>query len=284
MKNLISITIIIFSLISCSSSTSNEKKATPILKTDTLSIASFNIEIFGQSKMGKPEAMAHIVDICNDYDIVGIQEIRSKEQNVIPTLIELLEQDGSNWDFVISTRLGRTSSKEQYAFVYRENIVTLVDTVQYVETGGDSLHREPFVATFRSSGNHDIVLGLIHTDPDEIDIEIPKLSRVFDELTYHMEMSYYFDFFLMGDFNASPDFMDDWFTTQSFGIAEGVFTNVADNKTYDNIIYNNNINILNSGVFNFKTEYNLSREEAEEVSDHYPVWFQIEVVNQILDD
>ena len=91
---------------------------------DTIGIGSFNIEIFGQSKARKKEVMSILANILSRYDIVAIQEIRDKSMSALPKLIEQLDEvSGKEFDYVISPRLGRSNSKEQYAFIY--NTATL---------------------------------------------------------------------------------------------------------------------------------------------------------------
>jgi hypothetical protein len=50
----------------------------------TITIASFNIQVFGQTKASKPEEMEILVDIIHRYDIVAIQEIRDAAGTAIP--------------------------------------------------------------------------------------------------------------------------------------------------------------------------------------------------------
>jgi len=80
---------------------------------ETLRIGAFNIQVFGISKASKPEVMDVLADIIRTYDIIAIQEIRDKSQTALPTLVDLLNSDGSQYSYVVSERLGRTTSKEQ---------------------------------------------------------------------------------------------------------------------------------------------------------------------------
>ena len=50
------------------------------------------------------------------YDIIAIQEIRDASQTALSALVDLANSDGSQYDYVVSERLGRTTSKEQYAY------------------------------------------------------------------------------------------------------------------------------------------------------------------------
>lgn len=171
MKKLLLLLVVVFIFISGCNITSDEQET-------FVTIASFNIQIFGQSKISKPEVMEIISKIIKKYDIIAIQEVRSKEQNVIPTLLTYVNNDTINYDYIISERLGRTASKEQYAYVYNTNTVEFINESDSVwQDPEDKLHREPFVASFRSN-QFDFTLINIHTDPDEVPKEIDELSIV----------------------------------------------------------------------------------------------------------
>jgi len=84
---------------------------------ETIKIASFNIQVFGRSKASKPEVMEVLASIISQFDIVAIQEIRDKSGKAIKDLEVAVDDLGENYDFIIGPRLGRTSSKEQYAYI-----------------------------------------------------------------------------------------------------------------------------------------------------------------------
>ena len=141
---------------------------------DTIRIASFNIQVFGTSKLKKPDAMDVLVKVVRQFDVVAIQEIRAKDQTVLQQFVEMINADGMHhYDYVIGPRLGRTSSKEQYAFVFdTARIETDRESAYTAADPGDYLHREPFVASFRVRGldstqAFSFKLVNIHTDPDE---------------------------------------------------------------------------------------------------------------------
>ena len=85
---------------------------------ETLRIGAFNIQVFGVTKASKPEVMAVLADIIHTYDIIAIQEIRDASQTVLPSLVSLVNADGLQYDYVVSDRLGRTTTKEQYAYIF----------------------------------------------------------------------------------------------------------------------------------------------------------------------
>ncbi len=245
---------------------------------DTLRIATFNIQVFGQAKLEKPAVMDVLVRIVRQFDVVAIQEIRSAQQDVLPRFVEMLNADGSRYDFVIGPRLGRTSSKEQYAFVFDttrvavdpQSIFTLADP-------DDLLHREPLAARFIALGPppeeaFTFTLVNIHTDPDETDQELDALDDVFRIVQAQGED----DVILLGDLNVDHRRLGELGRVPGIAwVISGEPTNTRRTKSYDNILFDTRSTVEYAGyagVFDFRAEFGLTLEEALEVSDHLPVW------------
>src|SRR5204862_4197063 len=73
----------------------------------TIRIATFNIQVFGESKLNEPEVMQTIVAILKNFDLIAIQEVRSITQALLPHLIALLNAEGKyHYDYAIGPRLG----------------------------------------------------------------------------------------------------------------------------------------------------------------------------------
>ena len=253
---------------------------------ETLRIGAFNIQVFGISKASKPEVMNVLADIIRTYDIIAIQEIRDASQTALPSLVDLVNADGSQYDYVVSERLGRTTSKEQYAYIYNTQTIELINIPHtYPEPSGiDQFHREPYLASFKAlGGNFDATFITIHTDPDEATEEINGLGAVVEyaQGTYPDEQ----DFIVMGDLNADGSYFDeDGGSTLSGGEYYWVIDNSVDTTTksteytYDRIIITDSaVSDLSgdSGVFRYDIEYGLSEDETVAVSDHYPVYMEL---------
>ena len=117
---------------------------------DEITLATWNLQVFGQGKLRKPQAMSVIVDVIRRFDVVAIQEVRSQDQSVLTTLENLINEDGSQYELVIGPRIGRSSSKEQYVYIYDTTRIELIPgSVFTVGDPRDRLHREPLVAGFR---------------------------------------------------------------------------------------------------------------------------------------
>jgi len=255
----------------------------PMASGDTIKVASFNIQVFGISKLGKPQVMDVLAQVVRRFDVVAIQEIRSKDTTVLPRFVELINADGRQYDYVIGPRLGRTSSKEQYAFIFDATRIEYDrDSIRTVDDPDDLLHREPMVTTFRVRGlptgeAFTFTLVNIHTDPDETDTELDALDDVFASVQRNGED----DVILLGDLNV------DEYHLGELGMLPGItwaitgqMTNTRRTKAYDNIVFNRQATVEHTGicgVFDMMAEFGLSMDEALKVSDHMPVWAEFSV-------
>lgn len=263
-----------------------EPKATPVITAttpdSTIKVAAFNIQVFGTTKAGNPEVIETLSKIIRNYDIIAIQEIRGASQTALPALESAVNaMGGPQYDSIVSERLGRTTSKEQYAYLYNMQTVQLVGTPYTYPDPSDIFHREPYIAEFKAkNGNFDFVLITIHTDPDEATQEINDLPRVVDDAKGRFQGED--DFIVMGDLNADCSYFKEdsqsplksmnyfWVINNSVDT-----TTKSTDCTYDRIIITTSTKedfTGDSGVFRFDTAYNLMPEKAAAVSDHYPVY------------
>ena len=249
-------------------------------REDTIRIASFNIQTFGPSKVGKPEVMELLVRIIRQYDIVAIQEVRSKNQDVLQKLKDALNATGRQYELVNGPRVGRTKSKEQYIYVFDRTTIEVDRSASYtVEDPDDLLHRPPFVAWFRVRGPppdeaFTFKLVNVHTDPDEVSYEMEALDNVF--FGVRRDGRGEDDVIMLGDFNADDSQFGPLGQTAGITAAiSGKKTNTRRTRQYDNVIFQlpaSSEYTGRSGVFDFMRKYNLSLEQALVVTDHLPVW------------
>jgi deoxyribonuclease-1-like protein len=254
----------------------------------TIRIATFNIQVFGEAKLNDPEVMHTIVAILKNFDLIAIQEVRAVTQDIMPQLIALLNADGKcHYDYAIGPRLGRTSSKEQYAFVFDTATIEMDRYQLYtVDDPDDLLHREPLVGWFRARGPaaeqaFTFSLATIHTDPDETNQELDVLDDVFFKIREDPRRGED-DVILAGDFNARASKL------RQLGQMKGLVkvidgetpTNTLHNAQYDNILFQETATTEftgRCGVLDFMRQYNLTLDQAQRVSDHMPVWAEFSV-------
>ncbi|AFU97810.1 endonuclease/exonuclease/phosphatase family protein [Simiduia agarivorans] len=249
-----------------------------------LKIASFNIQIFGMTKAGKPAVMAELADIVRQYDVVAVQEIKDASQQVPTLFLNTINADGTHYAFLLSERGGQQpddqGSQEPYAFFYNTDTVKPVDAGQLFDDAADDLfQREPFMARFASvQGGLTFVMITVHTKPEEAVPEIKALHRVVQTAQAHYLGED--DFVVLGDFNAGCDYASPAeFVGHAIAseyhwlIPDDADTNVSTNSAcaYDRIL------ITEGMVGDYTGEWGVGTVSSKTVSDHFPVWAEFKV-------
>jgi endonuclease/exonuclease/phosphatase family metal-dependent hydrolase len=267
-------------VVACAAGSAEGQGPPPVKPWDGVMVASFNIQVFGESKLAKTHVVDVLARVVRTFDIVAIQEVRAKSDAIIPEFVRRVNADGSRYDFVIGQREGRTVSKEQYAFVFDTNRIEIdPGTVGSLPDPAGRLHRPPMHARFRTRINppqHAFTFWLVdtHTDPDEVPQEVDALADVF--LAMRSARSDEDDVILLGDLNAAPPQFGRIARIPGIGWAvSGVPTNTHRTKTYDNLIFDRTATTeyLGAwGVLDLQRTFGLSLDQALQVSDHNPVW------------
>ncbi len=259
--------------------------APPMGDGPTFRMASFNIEVFGKSKAENPRVIYTLAEIVRQFSILALQEIRTQDDYHLPNFVRLVNSTGRKYDFVIGPRIGNSTSTEQYAFVFdTERIMIDRNTVFTVGDPDNLLHREPLVASFSTRMPPDsaftFTLINVHTTPEPaaaLDAELSALAEVYREVrrTGRGED----DVIMLGDFNASDKKIAAHHRVGKLPgvtpLIRGVMSNTRQSELYDNLLVHlpsTTEYVGRSGAFNFGQAFNLSPAEAEQVSDHLPVW------------
>jgi deoxyribonuclease-1-like protein len=250
-------------------------------------IATFNACMFGDKKATKPYVMATIADIVRQFQIVAIQEIRTENEYFIDNFLRTyVNVDGRKYDKVIGPRLGRTSSKEQYVFIYDTASIDVNPRCVFtVNDPDDLLEREPLVAMFRVRGPppeqaFTFVLIDMHTspprkgDPHRAEKECDVLADVYQAVRRACPGED--DIILLGDLNVDDQHLGELGRISGiYPVVRHTYTNTRQNAQYDNIIFHGPSTTEFTGrwgVYNFAQPIGLNIDQALEVSDHFPVW------------
>jgi hypothetical protein len=199
--------------------------------------------------------------------------------------VDLINSHGRKYNYVIGPRLGRTSSKEQYAFIFDMASIEVDRTMLYTVADPDGLlHRPPLVAWFRVRGPPEgqaftFKLINIHTDPDETEQELNALDNVFRAVRDDgLEED---DVILLGDLNVDSDHLGELGRLPDVTwVLTGTPTNTRGTKQYDNVLFSRRTTIEymgRFGVLDLEKEFNLKMEQALEVSDHLPIWAEFSI-------
>ncbi|RJR32882.1 MAG: hypothetical protein C4567_17700 [Deltaproteobacteria bacterium] len=268
---------------------------------ENLLLATWNIQQFGNKKSAR--ALQYIADICERFDIVALQEVKtdlrglSKLQELLPGNYKILVTDP-------------TGNNERFAFLYDKR--TVISTGLACEIGftvsgethtGYQLHRMPYCASFRA-GRFDFVLTSVHifygkTEADKAE-RVKEIAALVDYIDRQSKAEkdkvFDRDFFVVGDFNIEE--MGDRFfnalSAKGFQMPPNLntlHTNFARDKTFDKIAWVDRPSFSFSGNCNIVPFYKALFQDAgppggkAEISDHLPLWaeFKINKLTQELD-
>jgi len=255
---------------------------------ETIRVATWNIQVFGEDKLNDPAAMNVIVQVLRNFDVIAIQEVRAVSQDVVPELVRQLNAGGQHhYDYVLGPRLGRTTSKEQYAFVFdMASIEVDRDQLYTIDDKDDLLHREPLVGWFRarlapeqSQLAFTFSLVNVHTDPEEVDRELDVMDDVLFAVQGDTRRED--DNILLGDFNVNDKHLGELGRVNGLAwIVSNTPTNTRGSAQYDNMFFLRTATpefTGRGGVYDYLREFNLSIDQALKVSDHLPVWAEFSV-------
>lgn len=256
----------------------------PVHGGPTIRIASYNIQVFGDEKSRMPYVMGTLALAIHNFHVVAIQEIRTQDAYFLDSFLRnYVNADGKHYyDYVIGPRLGRSNSKEQYAFIYDTTAVEVNrQSIYTVNDPQDLMHREPLVALFRVRGPapteaFTFMLVNVHTDPDETDEELDTLADVYRAV--RQASGGEDDVIILGDLNVDDRHLGRLGEIPSIRpIVRGVFTNTRQTALYDNFVVHQPSTAEFTGrwgVFDVRQLVSppLTTDQALKLSDHLPIW------------
>ncbi len=245
-----------------------------------VSVASFNIKHYGWNNGKDVNAVASII---SEFDLVAIQELM--DENELTQLERLLEKKTNiEWHSMASHPIGRSRYKEQYGFIWNDNIEYETGAVVYIDDR-DIFEREPMSLQFKSKiTNTSFVLASVHIvfgdSVSDREHEIKALSSYWDWLgVVYSNVPR----IMAGDFNLPPDHEYFYSLKKKANpiIISGKTTlSSTDNRyasLYDNLfVEKNGLKINEFGIYKFPEYLDMTHKEAKDkVSDHVPVYLTL---------
>ncbi|MEZ6153774.1 MAG: hypothetical protein R3C09_27050 [Pirellulaceae bacterium] len=245
----------------------------------TVRIASFHLPALGPALLNKPHVVQMLIAILRQYDVVALQGIQSSRDDVLPMIIDKLNQSGRRYDYLIGPRVGRAAPHHQFAYVFdTDKLETDRFALYSVDDPEDLMNCEPLVAWFRCKGvpqRDAFTFSLVNIliDPNFADAERSILPGLIDAVVQDGRNED--DWILLGDFaggNAQLSMLDA--ASVRFALSD-IPTDVAGTRMLDTLLFSARATTEftgRAGAFDFLRKYNLSIERALEVSPHMPVW------------
>lgn len=279
-------------------------KIPPSKLDETINIATWNVREFGKKKRSEA-AIHYIAEIINQFDIVGLVELRDN-LNDLGRVLKLL---GTDWKVVYSDMIPDAGgNRERLAFIYDERAAKFNGLAAEVNPprqkkgleyiSEKSFWRSPYMASFKT-GQFDFIILTTHIrwgddDQGRVD-ELERLAAWIEgkriESTKEDK-----DLIVMGDFNI-PSTNDEMFkaiTKYGLQVPKALQkisfgSNLEKNKRYDQILHHPIYpdNFTNAGgVLDFYIDEQHIGELfpgmnkldfTYQMSDHLPLWMQVNV-------
>lgn len=268
---------------------------------ENILIASWNIQNFSNKKTIR--ALQYIADICERFDIVALQEVKTDLRG-LSKLQELLP---GNYKIFVTDPTG---NYERMAYLYDKR--TVIPTGLACEIGfnvlaeghtGYQLHRSPYCVSFRA-GRFDFIMVNTHiycgSKKEELNWRQEEIDKLVDFIHDHSskDKSKVFDkdFIIVGDFNIEK-MGDRYFKAlakKGFTMPpkmNQLKTNFKQDKTFDKIAWvgkRDSFSYSDCNVIPFKKVlYQDANPKGgkKQISDHLPLWveFSIKELTQELD-
>lgn len=252
----------------------------------SLKIASWALDGFGPTKFSNPLCRQNVAKVVGQFDVVALQQVASIERDLIPRLVEMINQSGRRYDYVIGKPTGPSDRPEQLAFIFDTTRV-LVDRRQTysVEDPADEMTFDPLVAWFRAAeppSDEAWTFSLVNVRVDlaRAPQEVALLPTILEAIAndgrgeddvllaglYQAD-----DAYLLGTLNDS----DIRATVQSRP------TDIFGRYQTSNLMFRESRTsefVGRGGVLEFVRQFDLTLAEAETVTSHLPVYGEFTVI------
>ncbi len=245
----------------------------------TIRIASFNLDGFDERKLSRFETVDVIARIFRSMDVIAVQQIQSRQKDILPRLIDAINQSDRHFDFCVGPRVGQGSDAQQFAFLFdtdtietdRHQLYTLNDPQHLIEY-------DPLVGWFRTTcvpANEAFTFSLVNLriDPKRAEEErklLPDLIR-----SIRRDGRSEDDVIVAGDFCGSDRSLSPLANIGMTSALEGIATHVGGDQMLDNILVQTTATDEfdgRSGAIDFLREFNLTIQQANQISSHLPIW------------
>jgi len=257
----------------------NARESNRFSQLPTIRIASFSIEAFNETKLKKAAVLETIARIIRQFDVIALQHIQSKQHNIVPELLDKVNQSDRRYDYCIGPRVGSESNQQQFAFLFdTDRLETDRPQLYTVDDPQALMEFDPLVGWFRckavpSDKAFTFTLVNLRLDPLANGKELKLLPDLIRSVRQDGRSED--DIILLGNFGYSDSQMQSLRNAGMLFAIEGIPTTVTGEAMLDNLVFPARATdefTGRTGVVDFLRQLNLSIDQAYQISTHMPIW------------
>lgn len=254
--------------------------ATPASNAAGLKIASWALDGFGPTKLANSAARQNVARVVRRFDVIALQQIASIERDLIPRLVEAINQGDGRYDFVLGPPTGPADRPEQLAFIFDTSRVVVDRRQTYtLDDPEEQMTFDPLVAWFRAAQGLpgqawtfsfvNIRIDLARA-PNEVAL-LPKILQAIRGDGRRED-----DLVIAGLFQADDAYLLPTLTSKSMkATVRNRPTDIFGRYQTSNLLLDTNSTteyLGRGGVFDYLGTFGLNLAEAETATSHLPVY------------
>lgn len=258
----------------------NSFAAAPAPSTTGLKIASWALDGFGPTKLANPAAKQNVARVVRQFDVIALQQIASIERDLIPRLVEAINQGDGRYDFVVGPPTGPADRPEQLAFIFDTARVVVDRRQTYTLDDPDNqMTFDPLVAWFRAAQGlpgqaWTFSFVNIRVDLARAPKEVALLPKIIQAIRGDGRRED--DLVMAGLLQADDAYLLPTLTSKSVkATVRNRPTDIFGRYQTSNLLLDANSTteyMGRGGVFDYLGTFNLNLAEAETVTSHLPVY------------
>jgi hypothetical protein len=248
-------------------------------------LASFNLYTLGAAQLAKPQVAEALHSILRQFDIIAVQGVQSERDDILPILVERLNQSGRRFDYLIGPRVGQAPQFQQFAFLF-DSLRIETDRYQLytIDDPENLITFEPLVGWFRckeAKQEESFTFSLINV---RINRATAAAEQAFVPNLFHAVANdgrKEDDLIVVGDFSGNPGRIEKLNSDSVRFAFRDIPTDVSGSSMNDCILFSAKGTTEftgKAGVYDFLRKHNLSLEQALEISPNLPVWAEFYIV------
>lgn len=255
----------------------------PKRNPNTIRVASFHLHFFGSQASNSELTMNAVARVVRLFDVIALQGISPGGE---ASVADVAAKAGSKYAYLLGAAPPITQQDEVFAFVYNTDTI-VADRGEGLYTLGDPddlLRRDPLIGWFKAKQAPDadaftFTLVNVNTERRHALQELNVLDNVFHEVRQDWREED--DVIMLGCFERPETNLEELGRVRNLVPAvRGVATNLRGDKRTENILFRRQETdefTGRGGVYNFLRAYNLSMNQALQVSEYLPVWAEFSI-------